>query len=354
METAKEFIMSGHHRLFVGLASSAGILGLTVTSGLAVLANRFVEELSRPHTLLDDSVFTWELPRTNSEPPLALQRSLLFETADGTLLSGDFWAQPRPAPTIVLCHGYRTSRSHLRTVAALEYSHGYNMLFFDFRGHGESDSVMTSGGNAEVCDLEAALEVAARQPETIPGKIIIHGFSMGASVALLTPPRLDVVAIIADSPYAHSDDILRRLVRYQLTEGSKSWRAPLRRLQRFWPVVAWLTVFVSTIVFRVRFGYDVIAHPATSFKRWCMRTKAAREHYVIPILLIHASGDTLIPIAHSHQIAAEAQLYGVPVDTYFIEEMDHCGAYGYDPAAYVNVLHRFLSQYLHDDFPGQR
>ena len=36
--------MSGHHRLAIGLASGVGLLGLTVTSGLTVLANRFVEE----------------------------------------------------------------------------------------------------------------------------------------------------------------------------------------------------------------------------------------------------------------------------------------------------------------------
>ncbi len=103
--------MSGRDRLLVGFAGGAGVLGLTVTSGLAVLANRFIGELSRPHTLLDESLFTWKMPFGNADPPLAQQRSLLFETADGTLLSGDFWAQPRPAPTVVLCHGYRTSRA---------------------------------------------------------------------------------------------------------------------------------------------------------------------------------------------------------------------------------------------------
>ncbi len=346
--------MTGRHRLVISLASSVGLLGLTVTSGLAILANRFVEELSRPHTLLDEAVFTWEVPHNTIEPPCSLQRSLLFETYDGTLLSGDFWAQPHVAPTIVLCHGYRTSRSHMRTVAGLEYAHGYNILFFDFRGHGESDSVMTSGGNAEVCDLEAALEVAALQPETLPQKIVIHGFSMGASVALLTPPRPEVVAIIADSPYAHSDDILRRLVHYQLTQESNHWRASLRKIQRLWPAVAWLTVFVSSFVFRFRFGYDVIAHPATSFKRWHALVKVAHEQRMIPILLIHSAGDTLVPINHARQIADEAKLYGVPFETYFIEDEEHCGAYGYNPEEYVNVLQDFLARYLHDDFPNFR
>ena len=346
--------MSGRHRLAISLASSVGLLGVTITSGLAVLANRFVEELSRPHTLMDESIFTWEVPRNTIEPPSTLQRSLLFETRDGTLLSGDFWAQPHPAPTVVLCHGYRTSRSHLRTVAGLEYARGYNILFFDFRGHGESDSVMTSGGNAEVRDLEAALEVATLQPETLPQRVIIHGFSMGASVALLTPPRPEVVAIVADSPYAHSDDILRRLVHYQLTQESKNWRASLHTLQHLWPAIAWLTVFASSFVFRFRFGYDVVAHPATSFRRWRARTKVAHAQRMIPILLIHSAGDTLIPINHARQIADEAKLYGVPVETYFTEDQCHCGAYGYNPEEYVNVLQRFLARYLHDDFPNLR
>ena len=112
--------MTGHHRWAVGLATSTGLIGLTVTSGMEMLAHRFVDEYSRPPTLLDVSQFTWGLPRHTTEPALSRQRSLLFRTADGMLLRGDFWAQPHPAPTIVLCHGYRTSRSHLRSAAALE------------------------------------------------------------------------------------------------------------------------------------------------------------------------------------------------------------------------------------------
>src|SRR5579859_3141067 len=212
--------MAGHQRLVLRLATSTGILGLTVTSGLAVIAHHLVDEFSRPHHHPHDMTFTWGLPQASEEPPRTCQRSLLFKTADGTLLRGDFWAQPCPAPTIVLCHGYRTSRSHLRTVAALQHQLGYNVLFFDFRGHGDSDSVITSAGNAEVRDLEAAVVVASRQPETLAGKIILYGFSMGASVALLTPPHPDVVAIIADSPYARSDDIIRRIIQYRLMQAS--------------------------------------------------------------------------------------------------------------------------------------
>src|SRR5437763_10233573 len=160
--------MLSHHPWMIGIASSAGLLGLTMTSGLFLLANRLVDEFSHPHEVLNMEQFGIHMPYTEFEPPRAYQRSLTFRTTDGTLLCGDFWAQPHPAPTIIICHGYRASRAQLRPAAAVEYTLGYNVLLFDFRGHGDSESVRTSGGNAEVRDLEAAIAVAGMQSETLP------------------------------------------------------------------------------------------------------------------------------------------------------------------------------------------
>src|SRR5437667_3738940 len=181
--------MSIQHRWVFGLAAGAGALSIAATSSLILIAHHFVEELSHPHGQIDAENITWTLPNTELEPPASQRRSTLFHTADGTLLCGDFWAQPQPAPTIIICHGYRASRAQVRPAAALEYQSGYNVLFFDFRGHGGSDSVTTSGGNVEVRDLEAAITAARLQPETLPKSIILHGFSMGAAIALLTPPH---------------------------------------------------------------------------------------------------------------------------------------------------------------------
>ncbi len=345
--------MSRHHWWAIGAAGTS-ILGLTITSGLALLAHRFVDEFSRPHEELDKEQFTWDMPHTCAEPPLAHRRALTFRTRDGKLLCGDFWAQPQLAPTIIICHGYRVPREHLRPVAALEYTFGYNVLFFDFRGHGESESVATSGGNAEVRDLEAALYAASQQPETLPGKLVIHGFSMGASVALLTQHHPGVVAIIADSPYARLDDVLRRLVSYRLTTESTSWTPPLHFLRNALPAISWATVAASGILFRLRHGHGLRARPASSFKRRRTRTTSDRPYQPIPILLIHAAGDDLIPIAQAHQIAAAAKAHKIPMETYFVDHPVHCGAYGYDPQKYISILLNFLSRYLGDDFPRQQ
>ena len=343
--------MSWQHRLVVGVATGVGVVGLAASSSLFVLANYFVEQLSSPHGVADPELNTWSLPESVPEPPLSQKRSVYFRTTDGKLLCGDFWAQLHPATTVVICHGYRISRALLRPVAALEYKYGYNILLFDFRGHGESESVTTSGGNAEVRDLEAALIVASQQPETLPGRIIIHGFSMGAAIALLTPPRPEVVAIIADSPYARLDQVLRRVVHWELTRGSASWSPMLHRLRRTFPALAWATVAASRIIFRLRFGYALMACPSTSLKRWQGLSNKSLQRRHPPILLIHGMKDDAVPISHAYQIAKQAKMCGIPLETYLVEDTAHCDAYAHNPQKYIEVLQQFLAQHLGNDFP---
>ncbi len=336
----------------VGLAAGGSVVGVAATTGLVMLARLFVEEFSRPHFVVDTTQFPWKMPEPLAEPPATLQRTLLFHTSDGKLLHGEFWAQPRAAPTFVICHGYRVSGETLRPVATLEYHRGYNILLFDFRGHGNSESVNTSGGNAEVRDLEAAIAVALQQEETLPGKIILHGFSMGAAIALLMPPHPAVVAIVADSPYAHLDTILHSFVHWQLLEISNSWSPSLRWLKGMFHPLSWATIAFSRPVFRLRFGHRLIAHPAGSMKRWRAALQKSRDFHVPPILLIHGTADKFIPIIHAHQIVEQARLHNISLQIYFAEGSNHCGAYGDNPQKYIETLQGFVAHYLGDAFPN--
>lgn len=349
--------MTRQQRWTVGIATCIGVLGFSIMGGLVMVVHRFIEEFSRPHVLLDMAAiagFGWGVPTVDVEAPLSRQRSFFFKTVDGILLRGEFWAQPQLAPTIVLCHGYRTPRPYLRIMAALGYNYGYNMFFFDFRGHGESDSVMTTGGNAEVRDLEAALTVAARQPETLPGKLIIQGFSMGAAVALLIAPRPDVVAIIADSPYARLDDISRKLAQYALMQACNTkYPRILPLLQPLLAPLTWVLLIIGALIFRLRFGFSFVARPESSFKRWQKHAAKGIQQRPIPIMLVHSIDDPFIPIEHAYHIVAQAKLHHVPLETYFVQGASHCGAYGKDPERYVSVLQSFLKHCLGKDYPIQ-
>lgn len=338
----------GQHRWSIALATGVGVASFLATGSVIALANHFVEELSSPHTHTTKQPFSFQLPSGAPEPPLSMRRPITFHTVDGKILRGDFWAQPHAAPTVVLCHGYRFSRDLLRPVAALEYLHGFNVLLFDFRGHGESQRVNTSGGSAEVRDLEAALDVAALQQETLPGKIVVHGFSMGAAIALLMQPRPEVAAIVADSPYAHLDEILRRLIHFELSHKTSRWRTPFSYLHRIFPAVSWMIVGASQAVFFARFRHRLIVSPAASLRRWSMhkyRVATTGCPYP-PILLIHGLADQAIPFEHACRLVAQARSQNIPLTTYFVAQADHCGAYGFDPAGYIQELKRFLASCL--------
>jgi uncharacterized protein len=117
-----------------------------------------------------------------------LQDAVTFPSADCAPLRGEFWEQAQSTPTIIISHGFHFPSVHFRSVAALEYAHGANILLFDYRGYGESVLIPTTCGNAEINDLVAAVNVAASQPQTSRGQVYIHGFSMGAAVAMHTRP----------------------------------------------------------------------------------------------------------------------------------------------------------------------
>ncbi len=337
------------HWWLASTAATVGMVALAATTGVVALAARFVEELTRPHQEYADDEFAgilskaWAVPEPEPEPPIALQRAIHFHAPHGPLLRGDFWAQPHPAPTVIVCHGYRISRARLRAVAALEYQHGCNVLTFDFRAHGESEGLMTSGGVAEIADLRAAIDLAAAQPETVPGGVLIHGFSMGAAVALMTIPHPHVAGVIADSPYARLDDILRRLIAWRLTTESGAWDPRLQRLRRMFPGVAWATVATSSALFRLRYHHELLAR--TDQRLRSLASRPRRPACTTPILLIHTTGDGMIPIAHSLRIAEVARLTNIPLVTYFPESDIHCGGYGTDPATYTRILCDFVGQH---------
>jgi alpha-beta hydrolase superfamily lysophospholipase len=367
--------MMAWQRRVIGAASIlAGGTTLVGVSGLVALACHFVDELSRPGVTLaaDSPEIDWKMPEAGPEPPAERRRTLSFRAPGGPLLRGEFWAQPQPAPTMVICHGYRVDRAMLRPVAALEYQEGVNVLLFDFRGHGESAMVPISGGNAETRDLMAALELAAAQPETIPGKLLIHGFSMGAAVALLVAPQCGVAGIIADSPYARLDDILCRLVLWQLTTETAGWAPAFRWLRAGFPALAQVMFLASDLIFRVRFRSalrartDLRFRPVTRISRkaasrrrallpllWAKRSNGAPRPETqsespaaqpVPVLLIHAQGDPFIPVTHARQIEAAAKAAQAPIELHLADCASHCGAYGHDPEHYTTLVREFIAR----------
>jgi uncharacterized protein len=328
---------------FVGTIVSMAGMSLMVGGAMMILGQHFLKEFTRPGVTADDETQPWGkliLPPSMAEPPQDLQRVVTFSSADGTRLHGEFWAQTHSAPTVVISHGFHFPSRYFRSVAALEYAHGANVLLFDFRGHGESEHVMTTCGNAEIKDLDAAVEFAVSQAETAPGQIYIHGFSMGASVALLLPPHPAVAGIIADSPYARLDEMIHLLILQVLDQATAGWRGLTRGVRPLLPVLTRMMLLGGQALFFARHRYPLVARPDQALGA----SLTGRTGTTLPaILLIHAENDPLISLHHAHRLVTIARTAGRAIQAYYTPCAVHCGSYGYDPHRYMALMQQFMA-----------
>ena len=159
--------------------------------------------------------------RTQARRPAALRdESQLIGLADITLTARDglrlaawyFPSQNRAA--IILLHGYKANRSTMLPIAAMLIRHGYGVIIPDFRGHGESEGELITFGHNEVRDVEAAHQYLLTRSEVDPERIGLLGNSMGSATALLYAAENPAIkAVVAQSPYATLDDMVRANVR---------------------------------------------------------------------------------------------------------------------------------------------
>jgi dipeptidyl aminopeptidase/acylaminoacyl peptidase len=135
--------------------------------------------------------------------------SAAFVTDDGILIRG--WYVPsRNHATVILGHGWGGQRGKLLPEARVLAAHGYGILAFDWRGHGESGGDGTTWGIEEQRDLAAALNFVTRRPEVDSTRIGALGFSMGGMIMLKAAendPRLR--AVVVEGAYTSLEDEVR-------------------------------------------------------------------------------------------------------------------------------------------------
>jgi uncharacterized protein len=123
-----------------------------------------------------------------------------FDTDDGLRLAG--WLIPAARDTrsvVILMHGFTGHRlPELASFVPWLHRH-YNVLQFDFRGHGGSQASTVAMGLTEWRDVAAAVRFCERRGY---GPIALMGISMGASIAIIAAPHLPVEAVVADAAYA--------------------------------------------------------------------------------------------------------------------------------------------------------
>ncbi len=269
------------------------------------------------------SLFTAHiLTRPNNRPttvdPYDVSADVLAwsaRTSDGLTLRGWYCPTPRKRRLIVLVHGMGGSRDEMARIGRDLHAEGYDVLLFDLRGHGLSDSSRLYMGGRERRDLRAVLDWAARQGYS-SDRVGWLGYSMGASTLLMEAAQNGKIgAAVLDSPFGNLPELLDA----QLTRHSHlpSWFNP--------GILA-----AARLAFGVRTDNLV---PIRSALQWGKR----------PMLLIHGEADSVVPVAQARQIA---RAIGPSCQAVILPGVEHVGAYNRSPGRYIAAVDGFFDRNL--------
>lgn len=220
--------------------------------------------------------------------------------------------------TIIYAHGYGQNRLEpplpALSLAAQMVEIGFDVLMFDFRNAGLSEGKVTTVGDKEQDDLVAAIDfVASHYPRQ---QVILHGFSMGAATSLMVAAKdIRVKAVIADSPFFSLSHYLR--------EHLPTWTG----LPAF--PFNWLIMTLFPFILRADMKQ---VQPCQAVMRISPR----------PLLLIHGTGDDVIPHEHSLQLYALADQANT--DLWLVKEAAHVRSYPSHPEEYVRRVRQFFLQ----------
>lgn len=143
-------------------------------------------------------------------------KNIELTTEDGLKLAA-WYTPPQNGSVILVAHGHGSVRPE--DMYVLFASHGYGVLAWDFRAHGDSEGDFTSLGYYEVEDVKAALDYALAQPDV--KRVGGWGGSMGAVTMIRAAAKYpQIEAIVADSPFATLTDELDIRVPYPVLRSS--------------------------------------------------------------------------------------------------------------------------------------
>jgi uncharacterized protein len=126
--------------------------------------------------------------------------AVAFKTKDGLTLKG-WWEPSANGAAVVWVHGLGQSRMAAVEEARWLADSGFGVLLFDLRAHGDSEGTVSTYGDREVLDVDAALDFARAQPGV--QQLGAVGFSIGASaLAASAARRGDLQAIALLCPYS--------------------------------------------------------------------------------------------------------------------------------------------------------
>jgi uncharacterized protein len=314
-------------RLLLGIV----VLVVALTAGYLVVGMGIYDKLSVAHPNCDGrSGFLRNTPASFSVGKMSAQAYLMprYETeaipSRDTSVSLSAWWIPSDAaataPAVVLVHGLNSCKraDELLLAAGMLHRHGYSVLLFDLRNHGDStiQNGRYAGGTKEYRDVLGAWDWLVNEKGLPPAHVGLMGFSLGAATALIaTGEEARVAATWEDSGYADLGAALR---------------AELAR--NAYPT--WFE-YAAYVVARVETGDDLTTlSPA----------RAVTKLHGRPLFITHGTADTRLSVQYATDLANEYRAGGGTVDPWIVPGSEHVAAIVDHPAEYEQRLIAFFDR----------
>ncbi|OGX56668.1 MAG: hypothetical protein A2306_08440, partial [Omnitrophica WOR_2 bacterium RIFOXYB2_FULL_38_16] len=141
------------------------------------------------------------------------QEKVSLRTQDGLVLKGWFIPNKNSNKAVVIGHGLGANKSNFLSLVELWHSLNYNVLIFDFRGHGESGGHTISFGYKEKYDIRAAFDYLNKEKKFLAENIVGYGVSFGgAALIQAVSDGACFDKIITDSSFASIDIMADKFV----------------------------------------------------------------------------------------------------------------------------------------------
>ena len=242
-------------------------------------------------------------------------KDVWIESYDGLKLHGHWVAAKNPVGTILLVHGYRSTKL-VDFGVAFDYYHqkGLNLLIPDQRCHGKSEGRYITFGVKESRDMVSWIEYHNRTFGKYP--LLMSGMSMGASTVMFVAEEIlpeNVCGIIADCGFSSPKDILASVYKSKVH------------------LPAMPTVWAADLFARLFAGFSLSEK----------QTEKSLASTHLPVLLILGTADRYVPCEMTKRSYAACKS---PKKLLLVEGAGHGVSFLKDHERYTAYIEEFLTE----------
>ncbi len=219
-----------------------------------------------------------------------------FTTEDGLRLHGWLVRSDSASPVLLFSHGNAGNISHRLDLLRQLRRWGFTVFIYDYRGYGRSEGSPTEAG--VYADARAAFDYVSGLPGVDSQRIVAYGRSLGGAVSVDLATQRHPAALIVESTFSSAPDVAAHLY----------------------------TFLPARLMLRSQFDSE-------------SKIRSIR----IPVLVVHGSVDSIIPVALGKKLFDAAN---PPKEFFEIEGASHNDTHVIGGEPYFQKIRTFLDAAL--------